>query len=620
MKRTATLLSAVVLLGCSKPATVEQDLPSFLSIEPSPLQAGQKFTIRYNPSDTAAPYKNPTQLIAGVFFQTLDTVATVSYRIPLVKGANGIWSLECTVPEKAYWCELWIAPPELPVYLLQEMRTPVFVGSIPQRAALPTQMDETEDSASIVELFQLDEQLYPDEYWRWASLWQWNIQHGPGIRQDQVDSLWRIGQNSISATAVCLYGFALSREWNKAAQAGQHLQKLLTAHPNAEIPWSLLRNLLSTTWAVLPAENKASDEVATALSTLWSRFPKELDASRRLSEDYVAPERFHQRGRHHYETILEGWVQRFLQAGPASGWEEEAGGALKAAINLVEWKADTARALMVLEKAVHLAQRLPDSAAPGCGIRVPLVSLPSDRVKWGWISSLYAQIGKLSLERSPTAAEQWLRRVLQLPPLDAGTIGPTVSACATLARLFLKRGQLDSALKYYAWVYQLSGERRAEALRKELSPFIPAQSAERFQKVELLVQRYPYPRAIQADIPVIATEQGELINPTQVPVPVLLLFSSRTCGLCKQWYPRLIKEIAAARLPSRIIIVTPDRSRLEGLPAGTTVTYAPLSFELHRAFQIRGFPTVVVLRGGRVEYQGSLSSQQHLQTIMSLLQ
>jgi thioredoxin-like negative regulator of GroEL len=204
--------------------------------------------------------------------------------------------------------------------------------------------------------------------------------------------------------------------------------------------------------------------------------------------------------------------------------------------------------------------------------------------------------------------------------LDAGTIGPTVSACATLARLFLKRGQLDSALKYYAWVYQLSGERRAEALRKELSPFIPAQSAERFQKVELLVQRYPYPRAIQADIPVIATEQGELINPTQVPVPVLLLFSSRTCGLCKQWYPRLIKEIAAARLPSRIIIVTPDRSRLEGLPAGTTVTYAPLSFELHRAFQIRGFPTVVVLRGGRVEYQGSLSSQQHLQTIMSLLQ
>jgi hypothetical protein len=81
MKRTATLLSAVVLLGCSKPATVEQDLPSFLSIEPSPLQAGQKFTIRYNPSDTAAPYKNPTQLIAGVFFQTLDTVATVSYRI-----------------------------------------------------------------------------------------------------------------------------------------------------------------------------------------------------------------------------------------------------------------------------------------------------------------------------------------------------------------------------------------------------------------------------------------------------------------------------------------------------------------------------------------------------------
>ncbi len=272
---------------------------------------------------------------------------------------------------------------------------------------------------------------------------------------------------------------------------------------------------------------------------------------------------------------------------------------------------------MVLEKAVRFAEELPDEGAPGCGIQVPPLDLPSDRIKQGWTSSLYLEIGRLSLERSPETAERWWK-VLQLP-LKPETRGAIVMACATLARHFLKVRQLDSALKYYAWVHQLGGERRAEALRQELSALIPARSAAQFQNAELLVQRYPYPQMLHIDIPAIVTEEGELIEPTRMPVPVVLLFSSATCGLCKEWYPQLIREIAAAGLAPRIVVVTPDRSRLQGLPAGVAVAYAPLSFELHQAYQIAAFPTVVVIRGNRVEYQGGLSSRQQLQAIITLL-
>jgi|GEM_PF-1153715 len=622
MKLKQTLFTAALLIGCgSEPVQIQiaQEFPSFLTIEPSPLQAGKEFTLLYNPLDTTAPYKNPSGLIAGLSFLTLDSAVIISYRLPLVPSAEGLWRARCTVPERAYWCELWIAPPELPPYLRKELRGPVFAGKVPRVGALPTMIESAEDSSKVLALFRLDEQLYPHEHWRWASLWKWSIQYGQGIRQEQIDSLWRIGQNSVSTVAVCLYGFALSRQWHKAAQAGQHLQELLIARPDAEVPYSLLRDLLAHTWVTLPAGNKASEEVAAALSALWNRFPKELDAGSRLSEYHVAPERFYQRNRRHYEAVLEGWVQHFLQAGAASGWEEEIGTAVIVARHLVEWRADTTRALAVLEKAVRFAEELPDEEAPGCGIQVPPVDLPSDRIKWGWTSSLYLEMGRLSLERSPDTAERWLRKVLQLP-LKPETRGAIVMACATLARHFLKVRQLDSALKYYAWVYQLGGERRAEALRQELSALIPARSAAQFQNAKLLVQRYPYPQTLHVDIPAIVTEEGELIEPTQTPVPIVLLFSSETCGLCKQWYPQLIREIAAAGLAPRIVVVTPDRSRLQGLPAGVVVSYAPLSFELHRAYQIAGFPTVVVIRGNRVEYQGGLSSRQQLQAIITLLQ
>ncbi len=59
-------------------------------------------------------------------------------------------------------------------------------------------------ASTMLALFRLDEQLYPHEHWRWASLWKRSTQYGQGIRQEQIDSLWRIGQNSVSTVAVYL--------------------------------------------------------------------------------------------------------------------------------------------------------------------------------------------------------------------------------------------------------------------------------------------------------------------------------------------------------------------------------------------------------------------------------
>lgn len=590
---------------------LEQKLPSYLHVEPFPLQAGEEFQFQYNAADTGAPYRGVEHLVAGVSFATFDRGGMVHYRFPLSPGGERVFAARCRVPPTAYWAELWVAPPETPPYRFRRLSVVVFRKGRPQLGAFPMVMYTVEDSIVLERLFEDDERLYPSECWRWGARWRWLARHRywDQIRRE-VDSVWReVRQHSLSGAAVCFYGFVLARRWDKAAEAGQALLERM--EEGADLPWSLLADFLSHIWLILPAGDPQAERSAALVAALWARFPLELGAEKRLGDQDVVPELFHRKSLRHYRTILDGWARWFLAEGGEEGKRRVCGYALVAARRLLEWEADTVLAVRLLRRGGELVAGIPEENAPGCGVELALSVLEPGREKLGWTSSLWLELGKVLLAQNSPEGELWLRRVAELPLRDE-TRGAIFQACYWLGQRYAERQDRDSAVKYWAWMQQLNDRHPlVDSLWQQLRESFSLRAASR----TTLIRRYPYASSRQP-VPPIVTVDGKVLEPARMSKPTVLLFSSRECGLCKLWYPVLLAELAKRRLSPMVVVVSPD-SVPEPIPSTLPVRYASLTRELSAAYQVVAFPTVVVVQGENVVYRGSLASWGHVQAVIA---
>lgn len=600
--------TVVVLLGCSSSGVEQpQSLPEIpIALFPEPPEAGKVLRIVYNPLAAKAVYSSTTPLEARVHVSEFG-LNMRSFELPLERVPNSpLLAATCTLSSRAYLVHVEIAPVESFRSFEQGLTVAVYKDGLPQPGAIPSFALFTDPQAAQQDsLFEYDQELYPQLFWRWLPRWQRMAKsHHQQRLAKEVDSLWRaISPNpGISGAAVCSFGFALLRQWDSLRSCLQRLLWETAQAPLASIPISLVASSLAPLRSLLPL---LPEDIVQLAAEYCSRFPDLAETAGWLLSSKLNPTTFPLPPSLR-QKLLHGVLSWYVRSTPVQA-ALSAGDILALVEELLP--RDTALAIQALQHALEALET--DEHSGQCG------SFPKT-LRSGWLGSCLYTLGKLLLHRDPVQGIAHLRRLLEEAPRDMLSRGTQSLAAIALGHYYLQQSALDSALKY--WVI-------AEHLR---SPFADSLQQALYARARTLRVRLPSPKEArqrysqhlpqlpEPTVVPIQDRQGNLIELTAA-TPTLLLFSSKDCGLCKVWYPRLLAEIARRKLEVTVVLLTPDGSSLPNVPPEISLRRADLSPPVEQAFSILGFPTVVVARQGKILYNSGLSSQTQLQTILRLL-
>ena len=82
--------------------------------------------------------------------------------------------------------------------------------------------------------------------------------------------------------------------------------------------------------------------------------------------------------------------------------------------------------------------------------------------------------------------------------------------------------------------------------------------------------------------------------------PLVLLFTSEDCGVCRRFIPDVLKTLADSRVVCRVVVVSREGVESARRDFGAAVEVAALTSELALGLSVRGYPDVLVVRSGRV--------------------
>lgn len=587
-----------------------------MRIEPFPPEEGKEFRIIYRQDDPGAAYKNATEIEATIFCELYNARPQV-YRLRLQRSGS-LFFATCRLPDNAYYATISIQPPGALRSREKALSFAIHTAELPKMGAIPTLLqDPSIDDSSFAALWNYDHELYPSSHWRWLPRWIRLLKHKQYARiLHEADSLWHslLPESDPSGSSVCLFAFTATRQWKQAKQALEQLHSSLSRP--VRLPLSLFEDCLTQTWLALRAQEEAvADTLRMSLITLcqsypflcpletWLLLPTVMGSpSPRISP--TLPER--QEQIHHQLLLL--WSRQYTSASPSDILATGGNVILLARAFLQEIR-DTSTTIRLLERAWETLSPLSgDTLYRGCSF--PVLPAPTA----GVIAGLLCDLGTLLLSVAPPRAFEAFTRLFQLShPLARGS--QSLAAIA-ISRYYLSREQIDSALQYWAVADQL-GSPFADSLWSDIRQTartcgrsLPSQEAIRSQYFRSL-RDTPEPIAI-------VDNTGRVLSPSSKD-PVILLFSSATCGLCKLWYPRLLRRIVEERIRAEVCLITPDGSSIPNIPAKIAVSSADLTPDVEQAYGVVGSPTVVVLHQGTIRYNSGLSSQEQLERIVQLL-
>jgi len=643
-----TILLMLCSVGCAlmpsdEPVVQLLPLPNrAVRISPYPPQQGKSITIEYDQTDSTAAYRTATRLIAQIITKRYS-VHYSTYVLPLERRESSLLSATCTLPDDAYFIDIQVReldetiPKELPLSLS------VFKGNEPALGAIPElllrNISDSNDEVMNDVLFMQDATVYPDHSWRWLPKWMSTIgrERKPTAILPDVDALWKVeaARQTVSGAAVCMTGFAMCKQWDRAAECARLLAMRLASDTNT-VPLSLLSTAYHTSRRILRAaafdDSEHERRFKQMLDMLAERFPYEVEArtlvverqiqaaSRTLSTSGRKMKWQTQQGDDVAEEdktlhrIAASWCQWLLAPtqNPDIACIKVSDAAVASHVLLSELR-DTSTALRLIEK---MLEKLPSIAShmdvPGCGTPVTVN-------KEGTIPSLLLDKANILLARNAPSGIATAHQLLYEYPIEQYSIGPISLAAVALTDYHIRMHQIDSALKYWAWTSQLESP-YSDSLWSRLRRIATSKGI-RVPNRSNIVAQYPYLRGrIYRTTSILAfeLEDGRRLDPRTEQNPVLLLFTSETCGLCKMWYPRLLDSIARQSLPTTTIVIRPDQSTI-AVPAIIELSHAQLTPELSQAYSVRGFPTVVLIADGKIQYNSGCSSAQQVRTILDIL-
>lgn len=565
MRRVFFLLPLLLLASCASNTELPDEA---LVITPAAPQVGEVLSIVYNPHHRNAKFPDDAPYYAT--FNVIRETESDTYRI-LLHSKDSCYIGNFTVPDDALYIYVSVGPENVDQYA-EHLASMVYDGEYPVRHAIPLLREATSYEEAL-EQCALDEELYPDCTDRALALWSYRLRAGldeTGLREE-VDSVLaavaqqaiapgpRYNMNEFNALTGALYVYTMQGDFKNSVELSDLL--LVSAGRIRECPtlasWSLdavwrkmLTNLATSnddrSTPILSAmgnlieialtlrEDRLLDEIVQLDRSinvdLWCRVP----AVRELvySEEYWPRIKAVTRTIHGDDIIEYG---QFIIHMTRAAFEK---GEYAACIAIAEQHLP---GLDTVNLWIRSDETLPVNFCPVPGWEAMVSYDRIQAYKHLHKDSVAIELMRNAARRKYTERYAWI-------------IGRSM---VELAERYAAAGNRDSAEQYLSWVLQIrtyDSKNVYEFVKKELHGSLPEPAALRMKYArDDLSGQIPCPTAV------IETDRARYTLGKKFKGPMLLLFSSRTCPICRTVIPGMVRDVMKNyNKPPKIIIVTDE--------------------------------------------------------------
>jgi thiol-disulfide isomerase/thioredoxin len=591
--------------GTENKGAVTGERKGALAFSPDEPEPGDSLHIVYNAAHPDAKYRDANALWLQVVVQTSRGGDMYRYALHRRDTSASVWEAAMLVPNDALVLAMSIHPFQM--YMSEEgVTVGCYKDGKPARGSLPLLLSQARGFEQAKELFQLDEQLYPDDYKRWLYWWQGKI--GSGFSRDsiehEVDSLYRAMTSIHSAQdnahsegiVACAAAYSMLGKWQKSSEAIEVLQRnprldngsfffasmnmlvgsLNGSRKNGRWPGAEARELFSRLLTLAPESGNVGfmGDVVNILDSATV-----VDVARTSNLALL--------------DSLEAMIFRDEYRSALCG---NPGIAILLPENLL-WLHQHRRADDVLQKSLLFLESLPEWESRYPRDRVSFV--PLDGLK---ATGLYMR-ARAHITGSLGGEQELLATLLALPPTSL-TKGAISLGAVFKVDAALKDRAIDTAKKYWVYAEKLNSP-YAPALYDKVTTYskehrLAVESKEGIRKK--YASTFTMNRTV-SDI-AIATQGGGVIYPRQVHDTLLvLMFTSESCSLCRQFFPQMARDFEALDIPKKILFISPDRLQETSRFYGRQYEYAPLTMPLQYQYEIQAYPTLIAIYNGKSIYR-----------------
>jgi hypothetical protein len=277
------------------------------------------------------------------------------------------------------------------------------------------------------------------------------------------------------------------------------------------------------------------------------------------------------------------------------------------------WNGEYQRAIDVLGKGLFILDSVSSESSPD-------PSRPVSRFPLRALAPSMALLRADAFQRSGRADSAHAVYARIVGAADRFTLGPGSLAAAANARLFLHEEDLPNAERYCAYAFQLNSP-FADSVLTDIGAWHRSHGGTARTR-SALVAAYQLASGNNERIPdfTLTTSRG-LLHPSRMRDTVLyLFFVSEDCSVCRLYIPRIQEGLARAGGPHRAVIISPDPVDVMSRVYGAAAELGALKSEVALQASIASFPTVLVVRDGRIIFRGDGLSETSVKQLVGLAQ
>lgn len=594
-----------------------------LEVTPAPIQAGKEITIKYFPTHQKAIFKKASSLYASIGIWYPNDIRT--YRIRLNREDND----DCmrgtfSIPENATFLTIKITVEEI-LMPSEKFASVVCIDSVPVKHSLPNLIYNSRTYEEACEIFETDHALYPDITDRYIPYWKKRIMSGIDTVEikKEIDSLaYKVftlaltDENDITSLSACAYAYTLLCK----DEAVMRMLKRIRDSP------ILSKGLL------LPARS--------SISAIWNYFfspdPKtrkgNIERSRNIVRLLTAIAI--QSNNVHLLTL----ASRAAVMDTDSQLSDIFGNSFTESISNILMNTNSEELIPNLESLYHTVELLIQKRKYNEVIFLTEkhVNAIDEATRWirndrSMVVSAFPAYGMESvleyyrgLSYLKIGKEKIALRILSQLACRKNSEMYAYSknqAIEILISQYIESDEFDSTKKYCAYAL-ITKSVNSDSLYAEAKAKLWRYS---FPSKDVLVKKYFEDHlTLRRALPV-HTLQCEGHSYSFGPAfkdSLIILFSSRSCSICRVAIPPLLERMKATGRKYPQIIIISDETKDETfsnlkISDRSFVQYGKLTPELTAAFNIASFPSILVIKGNQLIYKGGINAEE---TMLALIE
>lgn len=610
-------MSAVVvffllfLIGC----TGESGSKDYaLHITPLPPERGKEISISYDRHSGNAKFKEERELYATI--NVKNQYGVDSYRIQLAV-TDGIHRGTFLVPMDACYLDIAVAPYEQ-VMFTETFGSVVYENGLAVEHALPHLITSARSYEEAKTLYRRDETTYPHSTDRYQPMWISRITFGIDTVDilQEIDSLYTsvigtrgVNEEAVTSLAACAssyYALGRYKDTKKAIVA----LSVLTRH-QSPLPLAALRGIASilfdyTERCMRGEEILIAGDLQDIISAIYTIIDncKDFNLATLLLRNAQLCKQSHV-GRALWNDS--GLQDRFLRLAHE----------IHGSDNIRAMEFISGLAVLLSERGRHrdivslLQERIDELRHATCWMRDAGQKIVSNFPAHGHFADIQRIFGIALLEVGERSNGAHVLEKLLETQVRSENVYSLRLAAEYLATYYTKDAHYDRAEKYLAYTVLLESTRSKtlyDELQKKLtSAGRPSIDGESFLKKHFASHLVESKRIPDIDF---ETERGLVSLSIRTKDPLILLFYSSDCSVCKPVLRNVLKGMSPESTRQHRIIVVSDVPKDQLISSigsiSTTFEYAALNSEILRAFNVPGFPYAVVLRDGIMKFHGMI--------------